>query len=84
MSEHQGLPVAGYRTQSEANVALVNGNKQDEELVLRQLDRMTGNPAFDQRWLAIARTHFEQGYMALNRAIFQPARVKLPEDDDGA
>jgi hypothetical protein len=84
MSEHRGLPVAGYRTQSEANVALVNGNKQDEELLLRQLDRMTGDQAFDQRWLAIARSHFEQGYMALNRAIFRPARVKLPEDDDGA
>jgi hypothetical protein len=23
----------------------------------------------DPRWLAVARTHFEQGFMALNRAI---------------
>lgn len=35
----------------------------------------------DQRWLAIARTKFEEAYMALNRAVFQPKRVQLPEDD---
>jgi hypothetical protein len=29
----------------------------------------------DQRWLAIAQTHIEQGFMALNRSIFQPGRV---------
>lgn len=36
----------------------------------------------DQRWLAVARSHFEQGYMALNRAVFQPQRIKLPEDGE--
>jgi len=35
----------------------------------------------DQRWLAIARTHFQEGFMALNRSVFQPGRVKLPEDE---
>jgi hypothetical protein len=38
-------------------------------------------PDVDHRWVAIARSHFEQGYMALNRSIFQPQRIKLPEDD---
>lgn len=81
---HKGLPVQGYRPQDDAAVALVNANKQDEETLLRQLDRMTGDPAFDQRWLAIARTGFEQAFMALNRAVFRPARIQLPEDDDAA
>ena len=36
---------------------------------------------YDERWLAVARTHFQQGFMALNRAVFQPQRVNLPEDD---
>jgi len=36
---------------------------------------------YDERWLAVARTHFQEGYMALNRAVFQPQRIKLPEDD---
>ena len=32
----------------------------------------------------IARTHFETGFMALNRAVFQPSRIDLPEDSDAA
>lgn len=36
---------------------------------------------YDPRWLSIARTHFQEGFMALNRAVFQPQRVKLPEDE---
>jgi hypothetical protein len=34
----------------------------------------------DPRWVAIARSHFEQGFMALNRSVFRPRRIKLPED----
>jgi len=37
--------------------------------------------ATDKRWVAVARTHFQEGFMALNRAVFQPQRIKLPEDD---
>lgn len=36
-------------------------------------------PAVDKRWLAIARTHIEQGFMAMNRSIFNPERVTLPK-----
>lgn len=78
MTDHKGLPVSGYKPQSEEKVAMVNSFKADEERLLRALET---NPELDHRWLAIARTHFEQGYMALNRAVFQPGRVRLPEDD---
>jgi hypothetical protein len=77
MTEHNGLPVAGYRSQSDANVDRVNTNKQIEEQVLRILDGLKVTPEIDQRWLAIGRTHIEQGFMAVNRAVFQPSRVKL-------
>lgn len=59
-------------------------------------DRMTGEPKLpgagretemhisgidaDPRWLAIAKTHFEQGFMALERAVLQPQRIPFPED----
>lgn len=76
-----GLPVPGYRPQSEAAVRLVTAFKQDEEILLRTLDRMKDSPAYDARWLSVARTHIEQGFMALNRAVFRPERVALPEDD---
>lgn len=84
MAEHQGLPVAGYRPQSDDKVALVNRNKEMEERVLRLLDDLAATAApgaVDQRWFAIGRTHIEQGFMAINRAIFQPARVALPAEE---
>lgn len=79
---HQPLPVQGYRAQSPESVQLVNSNKQTEEQLLRLLDSMraAGPTVYDQRWLSIARTHLEQGFMALNRAVFQPGRVKLEGD----
>lgn len=83
MTTHSGLPVAGYKPQSDAAVALVNGNKVVEEEILRVIDAMQGQSDFDQRWLAIARTQIEQGFMALNRAVFRPGRVQLPEEYAG-
>jgi hypothetical protein len=78
--KHEGLPVAGYKPQSETAVQLVNGMKVTEEIVLRCLDDLAAMPDVDKRWLAIGRTQIEQGFMAVNRSIFKPGRVRLPED----
>jgi len=90
MVDHNGLPVAGYQAQTDERVELVNGFKRDEERLLRVIESMMiateeneffkSLPAFDPRWLSIAMTHFQQGFMALNRSVFRPGRVKLPED----
>lgn len=82
MSEpkHEGLPVAGYKPQSQMNLDLVNGMKVTEEVVLRCLDDLAEMPDVDKRWLAIGRTAIEQGFMAVNRSIFKPGRVDLNED----
>lgn len=74
---HDGLPVEGYRPQVNANVQLVNSNKRFEEEILRVLDHLATLPDVDKRWLAIGRTSMEQAWMAVNRAIFKPDRVKL-------
>ncbi len=86
--------VKGYLKFTDEKLALVNANKEAEERILRTIDQLrSGLPVStaagtvnhatpDQRWLAIARTHIEEGFMALNRAIFQPSRVRLPEDDE--
>lgn len=90
MTDHSGLPVAGYTTQSDARVAIVNQNKEIEERCLRQIDRMAGHGGstldsseFDQRMVALARTKLQEGFMWLNRAVFQPQRLTLPEDQGG-
>jgi hypothetical protein len=78
--EHSGLPVPGYRAQSTAAVDLVSANKMLEELCLRTLDTLAARPDTDQRWLAIGRTAIESGWMAVNRSVFKPGRVELPDD----
>lgn len=75
----EGLPVKGYKAQSEDAVTVVNGLKVIEEQVLRLLDNVTVDPrlAADRRWLAIARTNIEQGFMAAVRSIFKPGRADI-------
>lgn len=83
-AKHDGLPVAGYKPQSGSNVDKVNAHKRAEEGLLRVCDALKLDHNVDQRWLAVARTHFEQGFMAMNRSVFRPGRVALPGDTDGA
>lgn len=68
----------GYKPQPDYRIDLVNRNKVAEEGILRTMDRLAKHFQVDNRWLAIARTNIEQGFMALNRAIFQPERYKGP------
>ena len=83
----QMTPVSGYRPQTQQTLDLVNGFKADEERLLRKLDELKTlnagglSPVIaDQRWLALGRTQLEQAFMAINRSVFRPTRVKLPED----
>lgn len=68
--------MSGYRPQSQERVDAVNKMKEVEETFLRLLDDLVSKEV-DQRWLALGRTHIEQGFMAINRSIFRPERVKL-------
>lgn len=77
----KGLPVHGYQPQSQEAVDAVNRNKTLEEVVLRHFDQLALIDAVDKRWLAIGRTAIEQGFMAVNRAIFKPGRVALDGDE---
>lgn len=81
MDKHTGLPVPGYRLQSDDAVKIVTGHKHAEEQLLRLLDALAARDDIDKRWLSIGRSHFEQGWMAVNRAVFQPSRVKLPGEE---
>jgi hypothetical protein len=76
MTDHKPMPVKGYTTQSEQNIALVNQNKRIEEAVLRQLDLIANVEGADPRWLAVGRRHIEQGFMEVNRSIFKPVRLQ--------
>lgn len=74
---HSGLPVAGYRPQSDRTIAAVNEVNQAEEQVLRLLDRLAADAAIapDGRWFAIGRTDIEKGFASIIRSIFKPGRI---------
>lgn len=78
MSDENVIPlsVKGYQPQSQ-KMDLVRINKQLEEHILRAMDTLAEKSDVDKRWLAIARTDIEKGFMALNRSIFNPQRVQL-------
>lgn len=92
MTDHKGLPVAGYApTQSSEAVALVNEGKQLEERVRRWFDKIGSNnprnlpgagPSHNPRLLVIARTNLELGMAMAYKSVFQPGenRISLPED----
>ena len=64
--------ISGYRDLSEADIALINKIK-EEGLALRALiDTVDNVAAVDRRWLAIGRTHLQEGLMAVVRAIARP------------
>lgn len=50
-----------------------------EETLLRILDDLQLNGSTDGRWLAIARTHLQQGFIALDCALKPPTRLNDQE-----
>lgn len=86
MTSNDDKAIKGYRTLSVADIALVNKNKVLEEKLLRLLDQVCPDDERSERakWRAIARTHIQQGFMAWNRALMQPQRIAIEdEEDDG-
>lgn len=77
---HPGLPVAGYQPQTDEKVQIVNRAKELEERVLRHLDDLRSRSDVDQRMVSIAITGIQEAFMWANRAVFQPSRINLPED----
>ena len=79
--ENQHRKITGYRELTQAEIDLMNRIKDAGELVGALLkDISYGNPGggeapegiADARWYAIARTHLQEGFMALTRSIAKP------------
>lgn len=67
--------ITGYRPQTERAKDVVNGIKAVERQVAEhwRAVRDDDTVSTDPRQLALARTAFEEAFMHLNRAVFQPA-----------
>lgn len=74
MMENQHEKISGYRDLSQAEIDEMNNLKALEKTVLGKLDGVSVLPDIDKRWLAIARTDLEKGFMAAVRSIARPQR----------
>jgi len=68
----KSVPITGYRTLSEGEVALINDIKAISNEVGRLVEGMAMNGKLDTRWVAIARTDLQKGFMSLVRSVAQP------------
>lgn len=64
--------ISGYRQLSADEQALINAVKQSGNALGELLETMERGPAYDKRWVSIAKTHLQQGMMAMVRAIARP------------
>lgn len=68
----------GYRNLSELEIALINKIKETGEVLesllldLSESHDPDSTTKADPRWLAIGRTHLQEGLMALTRSIAKP------------
>lgn len=70
--DNQHKLIAGYRDLSAQEIAAMNMIKkvaQEVEGALQDVEQLLG---VDKRWLAIARTDLQKGFMAAVRSIAQP------------
>lgn len=74
MVDNQHQKITGYRDLDLGTINLVNLVKDNETVTALLWKRIRGAGEFepDPRWLAIARTHFEEGHSALVRALTKP------------
>ena len=70
-------PIKGYRTLSNAELEMINDLKELGEQIGSYVESLedpqtVGLPNVDRRWVAIGKTHLQQGMMALTRAVARP------------
>lgn len=68
--ENQHRKIKGYRELDKAEISLMNEAKELEEKVMKFMERLEF--VADGRWLAIAKTDIQKGFMALGRSIARP------------
>lgn len=65
-------PITGYRNLSETEIAAMNEGKSLAVTVGEWIARLEADPSTDKRWVAIGKTHLQQGFMSALRGIAQP------------
>jgi len=72
MVDNQHKKIKGYRDLSQLEIDLMNDCKALAIKVGECVDNVQSFAGTDQRWLAIARTDLQKGFMSLVRSIAKP------------
>lgn len=70
--DNQHKQIKGYRDLSEQEIALMNDAKGRAEGIGALIKMLEDLPDVDKRWLAIAKTDLQKGFMSLVRSIARP------------
>lgn len=75
MNEQQQEPlVIGERTLNAQDIAAINHVRLVGNEVGAMLSEMAQYPGVDRRWLAMAQSQLQQGFMSAERAIHKPEK----------
>jgi hypothetical protein len=72
MVDNQHKKISGYRDLSQDEIDQMNAVKAAEVALGETWRQVMDLPDVDKRWAAVAKTHFEEGFMALVRSIAKP------------
>ena len=70
--DNQHKKIKGYRDLSQAEIDGMNRIKEKAAEVGELIESLEQTPEIDNRWLAIAKTDLQKGFMAATRSIAKP------------
>lgn len=70
--DNQHKKIKGYRDLSQEEINAMNNIKGYGEALKALMDELKSITDIDQRWVAIAETHLQQGIMAAVRSVAKP------------
>lgn len=70
--DNQHKKIKGYRDLSQEEIDLMNEVKEMSARVGELVKKLDANETLDKRWVAIARTDLQKGFMSAVRSIAQP------------
>lgn len=70
--DNQQRQIKGYRELDQAEIDLMNEIKAKGAELGELIDKLNASDITDKRWVAIGRTDFQTGLMALTRSVAKP------------
>ena len=72
MMENQHRKISGYREINQQEIDAMNSIKEAATDIGNLVEQISQVSGVDQRWLSIARTDLQKGFMSFVRAVAQP------------